>query len=777
MIKRPLCLACLLLMGLLFLTDRLHIPLFRENPVTSELKRTLISDPSVLISGEVFSATERSLVLRNTRLISGDETHPLSSVRVDLDAADAYLPGTMLILSGSLSEIEGRRNPGEFDFRQYYAARNIFCTLKDAEVVASSEEHSRARAFILRLRAVFRKALSETSGSDSPVFEAVALGDRTGLSNETSMLFQISGILHILSVSGLHVSFLGTGLMRLLKKAGAGLEVSILLPLFFLIFYCVITGSGISALRSVIMFLAASAGQITGRIYDTLSALSLAAVLLLLERPACLYDTGFLMSFTAAAGAGWIFPVFRRIFLTKPAHPLPVPKRFLKKVSESLLLSFSILLSTLPVTMYCYSEVSLFGILLNLLAIPAAGIILASALAAMLAGSLFVPAGIILSIPGRTALFLLKITASAGTRLPFCTVITGQPSGFQIFLYYLLLVIFLFLCREICMNMQFHSASADQCLLRSFFAEKNVRISASGHPRPAVKTTLIYLIILLSFSALSFEILLYRPVSLFSVTFLDIGQGDCSILHTPEGSTFLIDSGSSSKNNIARYQLLPYLKSQRISHIDAVFVSHTDNDHISGILSLLEYMSGHLTRITAGALILPDWKAPPDAFNRLKEAASAAGVPVLYAKRGDVLQEGEITFSVLSPQAGTQVTDPNEDGMVVIAEYGDFSALFTGDISMSSENRLLEEGLLHPADLLKVAHHGSRYSSGEAFLGAVSPKACIISCSETNTYGHPAPEAIERLSRAGCQIEYTMKSGAVTFYVKDDQIYVSRYIS
>ncbi len=759
MFKRPLCVLCLLFMLACFAAGRLGLPAVRGNPLPCSIREQIDSLPSVLISGEISSVRTKEdsadLVLADAHLLFDEKSYPLSSVKATLKEKIEYLPGTILILSGHPEPIGGPRNPGEFDFRSYYAARNIYYSVEDASVISEAKSHSFIRTLLLKAKSVFSAALDNCTGSDSPFFRAMVLGDRRELSDEASLLFQVTGILHILSISGLHISILGAAFRNLLKKAGLSLELSVLLPLGLIILYGMMTGNGISALRAVIMYLISSYGMIIGRIYDMQSALALAAMLLLIERPACLYDSGFLMSFAAAAGVGFILPVLTRTFShsgRSGSHRSAKAGRCLTKVKSSILASFSILLMTLPVTLYFYFEVSLCGILLNLLALPAAAVILTSGTAAMILGAFFIFGGFISAMPGRVMLAALRQVSAFSARLPFTSVITGRPSGVRIVLYYLFLVLFTCLC--------------SYCTALKKRRKKRGILTSSLFPYVLTPLFTVSAIFLLTF----------RPLPLFSVTCLDIGQGDCVIIRTPENRTFLIDSGSTNKNNIARYQLLPYLKSQRISHIDAIFVTHTDADHISGIDTLLEYIQQGLTEVTAEALILPDWADPPGQWTELAEKAEKAGLQVGRASQGSVFSAHGLTFRILSPGAGTRVSDVNDDGTVLLAEYGGFKGLFPGDISSAAENKLLQEGLLCDIDYLKVPHHGSRYSSSAGFLEALSPEIAVISCSETNTYGHPAPEAVKRLRSAGCVVYYTMKSGAVTVYRKDDRMYISGFV-
>ena len=756
MFKRPLCVLCLLFMLACFIADRLGFPAVRGNPLPCSIREQIKSHPSVRISGEISSIRTKEdsadLVLSDARLLFGGKSYPLSSVKTSLEGNTGYLPGTILILSGRPEPIGGPRNPGEFDFRSYYAARNIYYSVEDAAVISATKSHSVLRSLLLKAKNIFSDALDHCTGSDSPFFRAMVLGDRRELSDETSLLFQITGILHILSISGLHISILGAAFRNLLKKAGVSLELSVLLPLGIIILYGLMTGNGISALRAVTMYLISSYGMIIGRIYDMQSALALAAMLLLIERPACLYDSGFLMSFAAAAGVGFILPVLTRTFAHSGRPGVRRPpkiRRCLSKVRSSVLASFSILLMTLPVTLCFYYEVSLCGILLNLVALPAAAVILTSGTVAMVLGVFFLFGGFLSAMPGRAMLFLLRKVSVFSARLPFTSIITGRPSFIRIVLYYTFLVLFICLCS--CCTALKKKRKKSSILTSSLF--------------PYILTPL--------FTVSAIFLLTLRPLPLFSVTCLDIGQGDCVVIRTPENRAFLIDSGSTNKNNIARYQLLPYLKSQKITHIDAIFVTHTDADHINGIEALLDYMEQGLTEVTAEALILPDWTDPPEPWKKLAEKAVKAGLQIGKASQGTAFSAYGLTLRILSPYAGTRVTDVNDDGTVLLAEYGSFKGLFPGDISSATENMLLQDGLLCDIDYLKVPHHGSRYSSSAGFLEALSPEIAVISCSETNTYGHPAPEAVERLRNAGCSVYYTMKSGAVTVYRKDNRMYIS----
>ena len=249
----------------------------------------------------------------------------------------------------------------------------------------------------------------------------------------------------------------------------------------------------------------------------------------------------------------------------------------------------------------------------------------------------------------------------------------------------------------------------------------------------------------------------HRPVE---VTFLDVGQGDAVFLRTDAGTTCLIDGGSTTVSDVGTYRLLPFLKSRGVSSLDYLFLSHMDADHINGAEELLkdQFRGIPIRHLCLSAL-------PGDETReRLEKEARLFGTELCYISRGTVFREKGAEIRCLSPVKDQKKEDENENSEVLMVEISGLRILFTGDLGEEGEQELLEAGTDLRAAVLKVGHHGSRFSTGEDFLEAVSPGFAVISCAEDNRYGHPAPETVERLERAGCRIFYTMKSGAVTLY-------------
>lgn len=736
MVRRPLCLACLLLIACICLAGWLGIPLAKGNPLPASVREWAAQHPNAVVCGEAVRCARtdfsQSIYLKNAFLADRPNKIPIENIRIFLKQNTKVPVGALITVSGKLEPIEAQRNPGEFDSRQYYAADRIFYFMKDCEIIKQSKTYSIFGQALEDIREKIINIFEKTAGTDAAVFEAMLLGEKNNLEDVTKIRYQMAGIIHILAISGLHISFLGMGLYNVMVKAGFGLFVPGILSLAAMLQYGMMAGGSVSTMRAVGMFLAWAGAKMLGRCYDMLTALALAAVLLLLDSPAYLYNSSFLLSFAAVLGIGAVFPVLDKIFEVK------------SKIAKTFLASLSVQFATLPVVMFFYGEVSVVGIFLNLFILPTVGIVLASGACGALAGFFSFQAAWAILLPGRAFLYLYGLACNWAAKFPCCTWVAGKPFIWQAVIFYALLA----------------AAFAGAFLL----AGKEV--FQEGKKRFLPK------ILCICAASLGIGLIAYRPLEGMRITCLDVGQGDGAVVEW-EGGCFLIDGGSSNKMNLGQYQLLPYLKARGVQYVDMVFVSHTDEDHISGVRQILEFIRDGLTAIRVGGMVLPKWEHKTGAYKDLEQIANEAGVDIFYAQKGDILNVGDLYISFLGPVDG-KGTDSNENGLVMELCYGKFYALFTGDIGMETEEKILP--LLEHVDLLKTAHHGSGNSTGKEFLEKTSPDIAVISCSDSNRYGHPSPDTVNRLEQAGCQVEYTMKNGAVTVRTDGQKIWVSRFV-
>lgn len=281
MIRRPVCLACLLLAAAIFLADRMGFPLVRGNPLPGSVQAWIETHPDAVVCGETVRCAKtefsQSVYLKNTYLIYKSEKVSIENVRVFLNENETVPVGAVLLVSGKLERVGAPRNPGEFDSRQYYAADRIYYFMKDGEIRGRSAGYSAAGQLLSDIRERFRTVLSRTAGRSAPVFEAMVLGEKGDLEEDIKIRYQMAGIIHILAISGLHISLLGMGLFRLLNKTGMGIWAAGILSLAVMLAYGMMTGGSISTMRAVCMFLLSIGAKLTGRCYDMLTALALAA--------------------------------------------------------------------------------------------------------------------------------------------------------------------------------------------------------------------------------------------------------------------------------------------------------------------------------------------------------------------------------------------------------------------------------------------------------------------------------------------------------------------
>lgn len=722
--RRPVCLVCLFLMLCLYVTDLVGISMINGNPLPVSVQKYISEHPKLTVSGEVQNcqAAEYSLsvYLKQVCLTVGSEQIPIENIKVYLNKEEQIRIGMFLRVYGKLEEIPGSRNPGEFDSKQYYACQKIYYQMKDGKVCDKSTGYSYFGQFLQEIRQKAGTILDEAAGSYAGIFQAMILGERGNLDAETKMQYQMAGIMHILAISGLHISFAGIGFFRLLKKAGAGNGVAGAASAFLIYAYGIMTGGSVSAMRAVGMFLVLVGAGIAGRSYDLLSAMALSAIVLLLDAPAYLYSLSFLLSFGAVIGIGALTPEICSLLNLE------------KKTAESLAGSVIVWLITLPIALRAYGEVSLAGVILNLLVLPTSGIVLASGIFALPVGIFVIEIAKWVVFPGKCVLFFYEKLCEVVSWIPHSTWITGSPQLWQCAVYYVMLGV-------------------------AFMGVKWGKKAAS-----------VALVIL------AVVFLGYHSRNGLTITCLDIGQGDCCVLKMPGGENFLIDGGSSNKKNTAVCQILPYLKNQGIATLDGIFVSHTDQDHISGIEELLELCAQNLATVRVKNLILPDWNTTGEEYEKLKMLAEQTGILVQTAREGNLLKTKEAQIEILAPENGADGSDTNEDGMVMEVHFGKFRGLFTGDIGAETEKKLLDS--MEDVDFLKVAHHGSKYSTCQGFLDVVSPEIAVVSCSAKNTYGHPSADTIKRLEDCGAQVEYTMKNGAITVQTDGEGIWLDRFI-
>lgn len=708
MTKRPLLLAFLLAAFLILMLGERGLPVSRQ-PELSDGK-------TVTLTGivEEIAEKENSRQIRLSHIYLSSDLSYQRQVLVYENQQTELKIGYKVKAAGSYAPLEEASNPGQFDQKAYYEARGIGMVLKKAKLTVIEVKENIFFQKLYELRSFWAQNLEKITGKEeAALLKAMLLGEKSSLKKEQKELYQSGGISHILAISGLHISLVGMLLYRFLRKKKRSYPFSALVSGSCMVVYGFLTGFGVSAKRAVFMFLVYLGAELLGETYDVVSALALSGLLILAEQPLQLFQCGFQLSFLSVGAVALGYPALQKRLGWK------------KKAAMSLLSGLSVTLFTLPCTLYWFYEWMPYAVFLNLIVIPLVPVVFLSGAAGMLTGGVSVAAGMFLAGASAGVLRFFQTLLERTEVLPGSRAIIGQPELWQIALYYVLVGA---------------AVWGGRCRAR----KKN---------QHRIEVRIFFIIFALCILCFPF----HRPVE---VTFLDVGQGDAVFLRTEAGTTCLIDGGSTTVSDVGTYRLLPFLKSRGVSSLDYLFLSHMDADHINGAEELLkdQFRGIPIRHLCLSAL-------PGDETReRLEKEARLFGTELCYISRGTVFREKGAEIRCLSPVKDQKKEDENENSEILMVEISGLRILFTGDLGEEGEQELLEAGTDLRAAVLKVGHHGSRFSTGEDFLEAVSPGFAVISCAEDNRYGHPAPETVERLERAGCRIFYTMKSGAVTLY-------------
>ena len=890
----------------------------------------------VRITGRIDTRTSEVIILQCISLIHKDQTYSYSGkLQCELDnmktamitagavtgEEESLKIGQQIILEGTFSHFATATNPGEFDVQRYYAAKGIGGRVRQSQILAVGEKYSFLREKLYGFRQVLHDRLAEVfPAKEASVMQTLLLGEKEELDAEVKALYQKNGIAHILSISGLHITLLGMGVYRLLKRLGLPVRAAAVGGAMLLLIYGVMVGMSVSASRAIGMYLLQMLGIFVGRTYDMLTGLGLMALLLVLQEPERLCDVSFLMSFGAVLGICILTPVLSGDGRERDAdEELEVKgisawlrtvadifgdsayernkyregwrkvayegiQRMVSTVKGGFAASVGVILFTLPVQLWFFYEIPVYSVLLNLLVLPFMSVVVAGGILSLIPG---------LGLVGTVDCLILwwyEWVCGRFEELPGAIWCVGRPEVWQIICYYvgILLLVFgreyveawkkrgtygegnvpgdrLHFARTLwCLKMRGawkrrgtygeknvpgdrqHFARTLWCLITRG-ADESIRnrkkdcngemiqhsdrrfgICSTGVQNALAKfrcawqgamtymNRVQHLIAVVMILGLLIGLLTGNFDCGSRVTFLDVGQGDGIVVETGQGA-YLFDCGSTSRKNIGEYVLKPYLKSRGIRSLRGVFVSHPDEDHMNGVIELLE--NGADWGIVVEQLFLPaiaEGKRT-ESFVTLLAAAEAAEVPVSYIKCGDEIRDSQLRLLCLHPEENTTLADANAYSECFYVEVfakkmkqeaiddrkandasggsaiegsgengsfagnserkdfrvndGKINILLTGDVEGEGERQLMQElqeqrgQRAFRVDILKVAHHGSGYSTGTEFLAAASPATAIISCGRNNSYGHPHAETLQRLEDARVPWYGTMDYGALTVTV------------
>ena len=715
----------------------------------------------------------------------------LQGIEIDVENSydDIYLQlyGKNIFVKGEVIPMKKARNYGNYDEYTSLRSKGVLLKINASSMWLEYENEKTAdnvkgdnngsgktltiKNIVVRLKIYLKSVLHDIATDEEyGILAAMVLGENDDVDKEVKELYSLSGISHIMAISGLHISLIGMGIYKLLRRK-MRYVTSAIISMSIMIFFLMFIGSPISATRAIIMFFVHMIADLYGRKYDVLSALSLAGIFLLLDNPYYLLNMSFQLSFMAMIAVTVFAPIVSEFVFFGTGEEKDsvgsdiqaigvVRKRtaaLIKTIGSRFgkIIAFNITLCIvlMPLNTFLFFRHSTYSPFINMIVVPLVGIVVIMTLCGMLVAIFLPGAGKFLV---GTAIYLLRFFTWLSEKvvlLPKSSIVTGKLALGQVALSYILLVacvIFMFCYKE-------------------------------GKLNKWLSKRKIYLVVF-SLMSILFFLIFREKYNGFSVNFLDVGQGAAIYIKSESGNDYLIDGGSSDEKNIGEYKLESFLEARQVDSLEYVFVTHCDTDHISGIIELMEREN-----ITINVLVLPDitGEERDEKYWELVNLAKEKDIDLVYMNAGDKLRDGRLCFTCVNPVADRDIvnsinSDINEKSLVLVAEYKSLACIFTGDIGKETEKGLVP--LIKQFDLQEkiviydVAHHGSRNSNSQEIIDVVQPGVSVISCGKDNSYGHPAKEVLERLEAVGSEIWCTYESGQIEVYEGKDGIMVRGYV-
>lgn len=727
-----------------------------SNEITTRNHIYDLKENTVIVQGKIYkienTAFGKNIYLKGVEVENGEKNVSVKRIFVNTEKIPNVKIGNIIKVRGKLRQFEEAANKGNFDSRKYYLSLGFYGKIEAGTIEIINSNYSGIRQGLYELRMEIIERLEKLCSDNKGIFSiinnkngiigAIILGDKTDLDSDIKELYSVSGIAHILAISGLHISFIGMAIYRLLRRRfrflfSAAVSIPVVLS------FGIMSGFGISTIRAIIMFILKIMGEVLGRKYDAITAISLAGLVLLVQNPFVVCNSGFQMSFGAIIAIVLILPIVEEILNTD------------NKIIKVLSANFTISLVMNPILAWNYYELPTFSFLLNIVVVPLMSVVIVSSIVGIFCSCIMFGFGKIVIFPGCGILELYTFLCNIINKSSVASIVVGQPKVTIIIVYYAILLVVLFGLKNI--RTKYTRAEKERNIIKKETglvlekkAKKERRIKGQN-----VKLRLACIVGFLLLNCLIY----YIPNPGFYITFINVGQGDGILIHGDNGTKVMVDGGSTSEKQVAKNCIVPYLKAEGIGTIDYSIITHTDKDHISGILEILE--NNNSNRIRIKNLVMPDINMKDDTYNELIEKAKLKKINVLYIKKGDTLSLGKTKIKCIYPETTTTASDKNDYCTVLSVKNKTSKILLTGDISKEIEEKIKDD-IEENYTVLKVAHHGSNYSSSEKFLKKVNPKYSIISVGKNNSYGHPGNETMERLRKQGGVIYRTDEKGGIT---------------
>ncbi len=676
----------------------------------------------------------------------GEEDHELrekvcGNILIKIQAPNTNLEyGDAVLFEGRLKRPTPQRNPGGMNYRLYLETKNIYglVTLKsDQDIcILRKEQGSYVRGFwILPTKRAILKSIDRLMTEPyAGLMKAMLFGGYAQIPEDIYQDFVDAGLLHLIAISGLQVALVIFVFYQFFLALGIPYRKALWIVLVFTWFYLFLTDFTPSVFRATVMADIFLIGKLMERRVNIYQSLAVSAWFLLLWNPLYLFDAGFLLSYLATLSLVATYPCLDNWL--NPIWPKERWTRFRNWLLGGLLISIAAGLGTIPVTACFFNRIPGSGLLSNLIGVPLLGILMPASII-MIVFSFFstLLAEMFGSVCDLIMALIIK-TAYLFGHLPAAYLTVPHPSILFIILFYTLLILVIL------------------------------------YSQYRIARKLLFFLLLLTLNGFFWKNVVWTSKNL-EVYFLDVGQGDGILCRFPNGQSMLIDGGPCTYyNDSGKRAISPALNYLGIRKIDLMVLSHPHNDHIGGLISVLETFP--VGCAVDGGQIFSQEELVSKFYQILREK----NISYTKVSQGDEIKgPNEVSLKIISPnrelvnQRGESLHGLNNGSVVILLEYKKIRILLTGDMEAMAEKWLSRDSTLG-ADVLKVAHHGSKTSSTPAFIKQVSPRYAIVSCGIENRYGLPDEEVLETFQKLRISVYRTDLQGAVIMFSDGEKIKV-----
>ncbi len=724
---------------------------------TREVLETLDS------SADDASSLDSSMIIHSNRNTYNDSNIVRNSYK-GFTGLIAYTPnpeaeyngiflGSTVRLSGRVALYTREENEGQFNSAMYYYIRGYSGSLFTPEIMAVSASHNELRECLYQAKVYLGNVILQyLNEKETGVMKAIMFGDKVSLDADLKRQYQYAGISHVLCQSGLHIAGVGLFVMALLRRLGIRLVPASILSAALIGFYGFFSGFSTSVVRAFIMFSLSVLAQAINRTYDLLSAAAVSSMMILLENPYYIYDSGFLLSFGAVLGIGLVLPCFSPIEKAIIIHfrkreyyiqekKLPRMRRIWqveRTMISSFLAGISVLLFTLPISAYSFFGISILSTFLNLAVVPLLSVLLAAGFMgialALLETGIIAPLMGLSANQGLLARLIFKIAhvileiydklSSLSIAIPKSFVHIGRPGMIPCTCYYIVLAIGIYVCEKKKSQKPIDRTSRDflknntsarekkrYCYLKNTnFAVVAEKVANSIKSAKAIHVFLFAI-------SVAICILCIRRVSWMEIRNISVGQGDSTLIFGNHAPVILLDAGSSSEKNVGTYRVAPVILSNGIGRIDYLFLTHEDADHVNGVSDLL-LLPESVLQIGCVVTTADCWQS--DELQDIRCQLMEKNIPICLIGATDVMEAGDLRIECLSPSRENKVNaesradmsslhagknvgrgtgiadlpphDANRDSLVLKITHvpTGFCSLFMGDATVESEERIMQ---------------------------------------------------------------------------------------